>query len=93
MTESPKAAEIFTEELQKRNLSDQVFHVKALFLTSDYGGTKIKRPIVLRAITKDGSLPSDLHDVVKKRILAEVEEVATVLYDITSKPPATIDWE
>ena len=57
-------------------------------------------PIIIRAVTSDDAmtadwarLPNDVLERLSSRIINEVPGINRVAYDITSKPPGTIEWE
>jgi len=99
------ADHIFIEELRKAGWYDKTSQAFAVFLpvksvgvTGD--GRRHDPVIALRAVeTIDfmtahwAHLPYELLDVCSRRIVNEVKSVSRVVYDITGKPPATIEWE
>jgi len=100
-----KADAIFIHELRKANWYDQVSQAFAVFLpvksVGVMGDGRRHEPVIaLRAVqTVDfmtahwAHLPYELLDVVARRIVNEVPGISRVVYDITGKPPATIEWE
>jgi GMP synthase (glutamine-hydrolysing) len=99
------ADNIFIKELEAHDLYDQVSQAFAVFLpvksvgvTGD--GRRYQYVIALRAVetidfmtARWAHLPYDFLDLVSRRIINEIENVSRVTYDISSKPPATIEWE
>jgi GMP synthase (glutamine-hydrolysing) len=100
-----KADHIFMDELHKHNLYDQVNQAFAVFLpVKSVGVTGDERRydyvIALRAVetidfmtARWARLPYDFLDHVSNRIMNEISRVSRVVYDISGKPPATIEWE
>jgi len=99
------ADHIFIEELRKAGWYEKTSQAFAVFLpvksvgvTGD--GRRHDPVIALRAVeTVDfmtahwAHLPYELLDVCSRRIVNEVKGVSRVVYDISGKPPATIEWE
>jgi len=99
------ADHIFIEELRKAGWYEKTAQAFAVFLpvksvgvTGD--GRRHEPVIALRAVeTIDfmtaqwAHLPYELLDICSRRIVNEVKGVSRVVYDISGKPPATIEWE
>ena len=100
-----RADAIFIEELMRSGLYDQVSQAFAVFLPVKSVGVvgdarAYEWVIALRAVeTIDfmtahwAHLPYDFLGRVSNRIINEVRGVSRVVYDISGKPPATIEWE
>jgi GMP synthase (glutamine-hydrolysing) len=100
-----RADAIFIEELRAHHLYDAVSQAMAIFLpvrsVAVMGdGRRYDWVIALRAVeTVDfmtahwARLPYDFLDLVARRIVNEVTGVSRVVYDVSGKPPATIEWE
>jgi GMP synthase (glutamine-hydrolysing) len=100
-----RADAIFIEELRRDDLYDKVSQAFAVFLpVRSVGvmgdGRRYDHVIALRAVeTVDfmtarwARLPYDFLDRVTLRIVNEVKGISRVVYDISGKPPATIEWE
>jgi GMP synthase (glutamine-hydrolysing) len=100
-----KADHIFIEELRRADLYDQVSQAFAVFLpVRSVGvmgdGRRYDWVIALRAVetidfmtARWAHLPYDFLDHVSRRIINEVDGISRVTYDISGKPPATIEWE
>ncbi|MGD8378638.1 MAG: glutamine-hydrolyzing GMP synthase [Gammaproteobacteria bacterium] len=100
-----RADDIFISELRKADLYDKVSQAFAVFLpVKSVGvmgdGRRYDYVIALRAVetidfmtARWAHLPYDFLDQVSRRIINEVEGISRVTYDISGKPPATIEWE
>ncbi|MBK1695441.1 GMP synthase (glutamine-hydrolyzing) [Chromatium weissei] len=99
------ADHIFIEELRRADLYDQVSQAFAVFLPVRSVGVvgdnrQYAHVIALRAVetidfmtARWAHLPYEFLDLVCRRIVNEVPGVSRVVYDITGKPPGTIEWE
>ncbi len=97
--------DIFIESLKKEGLYDEIWQALAVLLPVQSVGVMgdertYESVVALRAVgstdgmTADWShLPYEFLAKVSNRIINEVKGVNRVVYDISSKPPATIEWE
>ena len=100
-----RADAIFIEELRRHDLYDRVSQAFAVFLpVRSVGvmgdGRRYDYVIALRAVeTVDfmtahwARLPYEFLDHVSRRVVNEVPGISRVVYDVSGKPPATIEWE
>ncbi|WP_041191999.1 glutamine-hydrolyzing GMP synthase [Candidatus Vesicomyidisocius calyptogenae] len=100
-----QADTIFIDELYKNNLYNTVNQAFAVFLPIKSVGVtgdarRYDYVISLRAVetidfmtARWARLPYDFLDLVSNRIMNEIPRISRVVYDISSKPPATIEWE
>ena len=100
-----KADAIYLEEIRAANLYDDIWQAFAVFLpVRSVGvmgdGRTYEHVIALRAVTSRDGMTADWfgfpHEVLARmsnRIINEVPGVNRVVYDVSSKPPATIEWE
>lgn len=99
------ADNIFIEELYKHDLYNKTSQAFAVFLpVKSVGvmgdGRRYDYVVALRAVetidfmtARWAHLPYDFLDHVSRRIINEIQGISRVTYDISGKPPATIEWE
>ena len=104
--ETVRAADVIVrDEITKAGLDGEVWQAFAVLADIRSVGVMgdertYARPIIVRAVTSEDAmtadwarLPHDLLELISSRIVNEVPGVNRVVYDITSKPPGTIEWE
>ena len=99
------ADSIIVEEIKKAGMYRKVWQsfgvlpdVKSVGVSGDF--RTYAYPVVLRCVSSDDAmtasavhLPWELLERISSRVVGEVEGVNRVVYDLTSKPPGTIEWE
>ncbi|MDD3517970.1 MAG: glutamine-hydrolyzing GMP synthase [Chromatiales bacterium] len=100
-----RADDIFIEELRREGHYDEVSQAFAVFLpVKSVGvmgdGRRYDYVVALRAVetidfmtARWAFLPYEFLDRVSRRIINEIRGISRVVYDISGKPPATIEWE
>jgi GMP synthase (glutamine-hydrolysing) len=100
-----EADEIFIDEIRKAGLYDDIWQALVVLLPVQSVGVMgdertYENAVALRAVTStDGmtadwaEIPRDVLAAVSNRIINEVRGINRVVYDISSKPPSTIEWE
>ena len=100
-----EADDIFVQELKKFNLYDEIWQafvvllpIRSVGVMGD--GRTYENTVALRAVTSvDGmtadwaKIPNEVLVHISNRITNELRGINRVVYDISSKPPATIEWE
>lgn len=96
---------IFRDEIQKAGLNKEIWQYFAVITNSPTVGVMgdfrtYENVIALRAVTSVDAMtadwariPFDVLEKISVRIVNEVKHANRIVYDITSKPPATIEWE
>ncbi len=100
-----RADAIVTQEIRRAGLYDELWQAFAVFLPIQSVGVMgddrtYENAIAVRCVTSVDAmtadwarLPGDVLATISTRIINEVKGINRVVYDVSSKPPATIEWE
>lgn len=100
-----EADEIFIAEIKKAGLYNEIWQALAVLLPVKSVGVMgdertYENVVALRAVTSTDAMTADwaripdgVLAVISNRIINEVQGINRVVYDISSKPPSTIEWE
>ncbi|MCK9222434.1 MAG: glutamine-hydrolyzing GMP synthase [Limnochordia bacterium] len=100
-----EADAVFIDELHKAELYDEIWQAFAVLTDTrtvgvHAGRRTYGRTVILRAVNSEDAMEADWSRIdlevlarVSERILREVPQINRVCYDISPKPPATIEWE
>ena len=93
-----KADAIYLEEIRNAGLYDKIWQAFAVLLPVKTVGVMgdartYEDVLALRAVTSTDGMTADIYPFDATRIINEVRGVNRVVYDVTSKPPGTIEWE
>jgi len=100
-----EADDIYITELHQQNIYDKIWQAFAILLPIQTVGVMgdcrtYENVIALRAVTSTDGMTADWFrfdheflEMISNKIIRSVRGVNRVVYDISSKPPATIEWE
>jgi GMP synthase (glutamine-hydrolysing) len=96
---------VVREEIRKAGLSREIWQYFGVLPAIQSVGVQgdertYAYPLVVRAVTSEDAMtadwariPHDVLEAISSRVINEVRDINRVAYDISSKPPATIEWE
>ena len=100
-----RADAIMTEEIRRAGLYDSIWQALVVFLPVNSVGVMgdartYENAVAIRCVTSVDAMTADFAHIpwevlgrISNRIINEVKGINRVVYDISSKPPATIEWE